>query len=217
MGARPGGRAGGQGGGRGDTRLPPPEVGGTHGRGGRRAAVGDRRMMPRSVLRGCPQFPGTDRLGGGGRDAQRGEAPEPAGRGWVGIPRGPCALPSPAAPRLPRARAPRHSVPTRDSDLWGPKGSPGSWVPSPIPRTSCVRGDPRPLPHPRGALLSPGELEPPVPHHSPSPFLLPPLRDFCPTNGVGRCRWTGLERRDTSAASNSPGVTPPHFLQSGPP
>lgn len=127
--------------------------------------------MPRWVPWGWPQFPGTDAVGGGGRDARRCAAPEPAGRGRV--PRGPCALPTPAA-----------------------LGSPG---PGP-------RGTPIPLRDPR-ALLPSGELEPPVPHLSPSPLFLPPLRDFCPS-GVGRCRWTGLERRDTPAASPSPGVTP---------
>lgn len=101
-------------------------------------------------------------------------------------------------------------IPLGDPGLWGPKDSPGNWKLSPIPRASCVLGNPAPAsstPTPEGlSFLRGARASGPAP--LPGPLLLPPLRDFCPTNGVGRCRWTRLERRGNPAASPSPGVTP---------
>lgn len=90
-----------------------------------------------------------------------------------------CAQPSPAAPLLSYSghKAPR-------SHSWT-RGVGDHWVPSPIPRASCVLGDPCPPPSTRMALLPLQELGPPA--WSLLPFSSPCTGGFTPHTN----KWSG--------------------------
>lgn len=126
-------------------------------------------------VRGWPQFPGTDRLARW-RPEMPGRArrldPPVGGQG----PRFRCVQPSPAAPRPPD--------PTPGPRELGTQDLAGSSVSAPVPRASCILGNPSPLPS-SGSPSSP-ELGPLARARSP---LLPSLSGLLPTNEVERCRW----------------------------
>ena len=172
---------------------------------GRRAGgpgLGARGGMPRWVSRAGLTFPGTDGLARRWPEmpgcARRLDRPVGDRR-----PRGPCAQPSPAAPLLPYARAPRHAHPTPAPGELATQGLAGSWVPSPIPRASCVLGDPRPLPStPEWLSFLPGSSCLPPAHLSPSPLL--PLGAFFP-----QMKWGGASGTSLAWRGMTPSVLPP--------
>lgn len=90
-----------------------------------------------------------------------------------------CAQPSPAAPLLSYSghKAPR-------SHSWT-RGVGDRWVPSPIPRASCVLGDPCPPPSTRVSLLPLQELGPPA--WPLLPFSSPCTGGFTPHTN----KWSG--------------------------
>lgn len=145
--------------------------GGQQGNAGRLPGMGDAALG----VRGWPQFPGTDRLArwrpempGGARRLD----PPVGGQG----PRFRCAQPSPEAARPPD--------PTPGPRELGTQDLAGSSVSAPVPRASCILGNPSPLPS-SGSPSSP-ELGPLAGARSP---FLPSPSGLLPTNGVERCRW----------------------------
>lgn len=172
---------------------------GPSGRGTRAGGAG--RHAPLGVP-GWPHFPGHRWAGTAvAGDARLCATPAPASRrpGTAGPVRS--ALPGgPSAPLRPGTEA-RTSTPA-PGEL-ATQGLAGSWVPSPIPRASCVLGDPRPLPStPEWLSFLPGSSCLPPAHLSPSPLL--PLGAFFPQMKWGGASGTSLEWRGMT-----PSVLPP--------